>query len=103
MEVSLKNALLKSDEDLKAIIRALLFKNLRVIISKLVLNHTKVWLRSEDDALAKVIAVNISEKKGTFKYPIEHACLKIEHGIVWGCSCWQLEPAGESAGSGKHG
>jgi molybdenum cofactor synthesis domain-containing protein len=59
-----------------------LFKNLRVIISKLVLNHTKVWLRSEDDALAKVIAVNISEKKGTFKYPIEHACLKIEHGIV---------------------
>lgn len=32
--------------------------------------------------MARVIAVNISEKKGTFKLPIKQACLKIDHGIV---------------------
>jgi molybdopterin adenylyltransferase len=32
--------------------------------------------------MARVVAVNISEKKGTFKYPVEQACLKLDHGIV---------------------
>jgi molybdenum cofactor synthesis domain-containing protein len=31
--------------------------------------------------MAKVISVNISEKKGTFKYPIEKGTLKREYGI----------------------
>jgi MOSC domain-containing protein YiiM len=31
--------------------------------------------------MARVIAVNISEKKGTFKHPVENGCLKIDHGI----------------------
>jgi len=30
----------------------------------------------------KVLAVNISEKKGTIKKPVEKAYLKIDHGIV---------------------
>ena len=32
--------------------------------------------------MARVIAVNISEKKGTFKHPVEQACLKVDHGLV---------------------
>jgi len=32
--------------------------------------------------LAHVVAVNISEKRGTFKFPIEQARFKVEHGIV---------------------
>ncbi len=32
--------------------------------------------------MAQVIAVNISEKKGTFKHPVEQACLKADHGLV---------------------
>ncbi len=32
--------------------------------------------------MARVIAVNISEKKSTFKLPIKQACLKINYGIV---------------------
>ncbi len=32
--------------------------------------------------MARVVAVNISEKKGTFKYPISQACLKQDFGIV---------------------
>jgi molybdopterin adenylyltransferase len=31
--------------------------------------------------MARVIAVNISEKKGTFKHPVEAGCLRIAHGI----------------------
>lgn len=31
--------------------------------------------------MARVIAVNISEKKGTFKHPVENGCLKIDLGI----------------------
>ena len=31
--------------------------------------------------MAKVVSVNISEKKGTFKYPVQEARLKIDHGI----------------------
>jgi len=30
---------------------------------------------------ARVIAVNISKKKGTYKHPVKQACLKINHGI----------------------
>lgn len=32
--------------------------------------------------MARVIAVNISEKKGTFKHPVEQVCLKVDHGMV---------------------
>ena len=32
--------------------------------------------------MARVVAVNISEKKGTFKYPVSQACLKQDFGIV---------------------
>ncbi|MGV8026622.1 MAG: molybdenum cofactor synthesis domain-containing protein [Anaerolineaceae bacterium] len=32
--------------------------------------------------MERVVAVNISEKKGTFKYPVDQACLKLDHGII---------------------
>ena len=32
--------------------------------------------------MARVVAVNISEKKGTFKHPVEQVQLKIDHGMV---------------------
>ena len=32
--------------------------------------------------MAKVIAVNISEKKGTIKKPVLHGEFKIDHGMV---------------------
>lgn len=31
--------------------------------------------------MAKVVSVNISEKKGTFKHPVAEAALRIDHGI----------------------
>ncbi len=31
--------------------------------------------------MARVVAVNISEKKGTFKHPVDAGCLKVDHGI----------------------
>ncbi len=32
--------------------------------------------------MAKVVSINISPKKGTFKYPVEAAELQVDHGIV---------------------
>ena len=32
--------------------------------------------------MANVTSINISPKKGTFKYPVEQAELKVDHGIV---------------------
>ena len=31
--------------------------------------------------MARVVAVNISEKKGTFKHPVQEACFRPDHGI----------------------
>jgi len=31
--------------------------------------------------VARVVAVNISEKKGTFKHPVQEACFRPDHGI----------------------
>ena len=32
--------------------------------------------------MAKVISVNISEKRGELKHPVDEICLKLHHGIV---------------------
>ena len=32
--------------------------------------------------MAKITSINISPKKGTFKQPVEHAELRVDHGIV---------------------
>ena len=37
--------------------------------------------------MAKVIAVNISEKKGVIKHPIESGFFKFNHGLLGECTC----------------
>lgn len=32
--------------------------------------------------MAKVVSINVSPKKGTFKYPVEQADLRLDHGIL---------------------
>ena len=32
--------------------------------------------------MARIVSINTSPSKGTFKYPVEEAALKVDHGIV---------------------
>ncbi len=52
--------------------------------------------------MAKVVSVNISEKKGTLKKPVSEIELKLRHGIVGRRPRRRLAPPDLSAGGGKH-
>ena len=47
--------------------------------------------------MGKVLAVCISEKKGTQKKMVGLRCFGGELGAVRGCSCRKVAPAGESS------
>ncbi len=47
--------------------------------------------------MGKVLAVCISEKKGTQKKNVGSAVFVEDWGLEGGCSCWEVASAGESS------
>ena len=56
-----------------------------------------------DRTMAKVVSVNISEKKGTLKKPVPEIKLKLRHGQVFEVDAFRIDVLSEYAGVVKEG
>lgn len=52
--------------------------------------------------MAKVVSINISEKKGVIKVPVQCAELKIKSWDSWRCTCRKLASSDKLTWKRKH-